>query len=320
MEALDSTVPHLSIVSTLYCSSEFIDEFVARCIHAAQQVGHAFEIVLVDDGSPDDSLSRALDHARRDHRIRVIELARNFGHHAAILTGLSYARGEFIFLVDSDLEEDPALLLEFLQKLETQKADVVFGVHAQSAGSFFRRTTSKIFWKFFNTLSESTSPENICNVRIMTRAYVAALLTLPERNLFLGGLFMWPGFRQIPVAIDRRINRKYSTYTLLKRVQLSIKSIVAFSSRPLFLISGLGIFIATTSGMIGLYFIILKLIYPGTILSGFTAIIVSIWFLGGLILGAVGLLGIYLAYVYIETKARPRTIVKQVHTFPSTKA
>src|ERR1700741_1930501 len=184
----------VSIVTTLYKSAPYVDEFVAR---AKALMGDQDELIMVDDGSPDESLEIARKHVINDDRIVLVALSRNFGHHAAILAGLSQARHERIFLVDSDLEEEPELLREFSSTMDTSGVDVVFGIHDQSQGSISRRLTSKVFWRLFSAMTDTSLPLNICNVRLMNRRYVDALLSLPERNAFLGGMFHWVGFRQI---------------------------------------------------------------------------------------------------------------------------
>ena len=309
----------LSIVSTLYQSSEFVDELLNRTITAAQAVTDEFEVVLVDDGSPDDSLERALAHVARDHRIRVIELARNFGHHSAILTGLAAASGEFVFLIDSDLEEDPELVKVFFSTLQREKADVVFGVHAPRSGSRVHQWTHYLFWKFFNIVSDVKSPENICSVRLMSQQFVSVINSLPEKNIFLAGLLMWPGFRQVPVHVDRRIRRKRSTYSPWKRFSLAVRAFVAFSAQPLVAVFFVGCLIASISFAVMMYFAVLRILYPDEVLSGFTALIVSVWFLGGLTIASVGVVGLYVAHVYTEVKSRPRAIIKTVHTTSSLK-
>jgi putative glycosyltransferase len=311
--------PRYSIVATLYCSAPFLDEFVARCLAVGEQAGGDFELILVDDGSPDDALPRAIAMAARDPRIRVAELSRNFGHHAAVLTGMRLARGEFVFLVDSDLEEEPELLLTFKDLMEKSGADVVFGVHEQKSGTVFRRFTSGSFWRLFNALSETRTVENICNVRLMNRRYVDALLSLPERNIFLGGMFAWPGFYQLPAMVNRQLRREVSTYNLLRRIALMGRSIVAFSTKPLVLIFSLGVSICVLSILMVLFFVAVRLLV-GTQPSGFTAIVVSIWFLGGLILASLGTLGLYIAHIYTEAKGRPVAIIRRIYEASPAKA
>jgi putative glycosyltransferase len=297
-----------SIVTTLYRSAPYLDEFVARCLDLMQDKD---ELILVDDGSPDESLALAREHAVRDSRIVVVELARNFGHHHAILAGFSQALGDRVFFVDSDLEEAPELLVDFASIMEAGAVDVVFGVHNHSQGSMLRRTTSRLFWFVFNWASDSKTPLNICNVRLMKRGYVDALLSLQEANVFLGGMFHWVGFRQIAIPIERNLRRAQSTYSIAGRVRLAVRSIAAFSTAPLKGMFLLGTIMSTLSFLLALYFVVLKVLDP-KIQLGFTSLIISIWFLSGIIIACLGVLGIYLAYVYTETKRRPRVIVKEV--------
>ncbi|MCX8134261.1 MAG: glycosyltransferase family 2 protein [Roseococcus sp.] len=305
--------PELSVVTTLYRSAPFLAEFLARATAAAEAASASHEIVVVDDGSPDDALDIAIRAAQADPRIRVIELARNFGHHAAILAGLTHARGERVFLVDSDLEEPPELLLRFAAALEAEDADVVYGYHDQKVGSRMRQFASGLFWRLFNLLSETHTRENICHVRLMRRAYVDALLSLPERNIFLGGLYSWPGFRQVPMRVERVINRPVSTYNLRRRIALAVRSVVAFSARPLHLVFMLGAGIAGISLLVALATLALRLVWGSEMLVGFASIMISIWFLGGLTIMSLGVIGLYIAQLYTEAKGRPRWLVRRIH-------
>jgi putative glycosyltransferase len=305
----------LSIVATLYYSAPFLDEFVTRCVTSAEEITSDFEILLVDDGSPDASLANALVLARSEPRIKIIELSRNFGHHAAMLAGLDHAGGDLIFLLDSDLEEPPELLPSFLETMQREDADVVFGVHDRSQGRRFHRWSGRTFWKVFNMLSDVQAETNRCAISLMTRQYVQVLSALPERNVSLVGLFAWPGFKQVPIPIERRIRRKKSTYTSRQRISLFARSISDFSAKPLVAIFYLGLIIASFAFATALYFLVAKIMHPEEIEAGFTSIIVSIWLVGGIIISVLGIVGIYVSRLYIEAKGRPRTIVRRIHTF-----
>jgi putative glycosyltransferase len=298
----------VSIVTTLYKSEPYIDEFVTRSLRLMEA---SDELILVDDGSPDHSLELARNHAKIDARIVAIQLTRNFGHHKAILTGLAHARHERVFLIDSDLEEAPELLTEFSNIMEASSADVVFGVHNHSQGSTLRKTTSKFFWRAFNWASDSNTPLDICNVRLMNRRYVDALTSLPESNVFLGGMFYWVGFKQLGVPIERRIMRAKSTYSVRARLSLAVRSMVSFSTAPLKLMFWSGMLISLFSSLLAMYYLVLKLLYP-SIQLGFTTLIISIWFLSGVVIACLGVIGIYLAYMYTEIKRRPRTLVREI--------
>jgi putative glycosyltransferase len=143
----------LSIVTSLYQSEEFLTEFHARCTAAATRLaGSSYEIILVNDGSPDQSLQKAIDLHARDPHVRVIDLSRNFGHHKALMTGLAHARGELVFLIDSDLEEDPSWLLTFHEAMRADNVDVVYGVQTERKGDWIERSAGRLFFSLFNRM------------------------------------------------------------------------------------------------------------------------------------------------------------------------
>jgi putative glycosyltransferase len=305
--------PELSIVTTLYRSAPFLADFLARATSVAEAVSTSHEIVLVDDGSPDGSLALAIQAMQTDERVRVIELSRNFGHHAAILAGLTHARADRVFFVDSDLEEPPELLLRFALAMDETDAEVVYGFHDQRVGSRMRQLASGFFWRVFNLMSETSTQQNICHVRLMRRAYVDILLAMPERNLFLGGLYPWPGFRQTPLRVERSINREVSTYNLRRRLSLAVRSIIAFSARPLHAVFALGAGIALISLIVALTTLGLRMLWGEAMLVGYASIMISIWFLGGLTIMSLGIIGLYISQIYVESKGRPRWVVRCVH-------
>jgi putative glycosyltransferase len=304
----------ISIVTTLYKSEPYIDAFVLR---TKALMGDHDELIIVDDGSPDDSPEIARRHASNDRRIVLVELSRNFGHHPAILAGLSLTQNDRIFLVDSDLEEEPELLREFSSVMDASGVDVVFGIHDHSQASMSRKLTSKVFWRLFSSMTDTNMPLNICNVRLMNRRYVDALLSLPERNVFLGGMFYWVGFKQIAVPVNRKTRSTASTYSIAARIGLAVRSVVSFSTVPLKAMLWAGAAISTLSLLLAMYYVVLKLLDPN-IQLGFTTLIISIWLLSGIIIGCLGVIGVYLAYVYTEIKHRPRTVVREITRTPRT--
>lgn len=276
---------------------------------AVSQLTDNYEIILVDDGSPDNSLQLARSLSK-DYPCRVVELSRNFGHHPAILAGLSEAKGEFIFLIDSDLEEPPELINEFWEHCEG--VDVVFGVHNRSGKSFLNRISGNLFWGLISAASNVRIERNIANVRLMRRKYVQALLSMPDRNVFLGGMFSWPGFKQISVPIVR-LERPETSYSIGKRFQLAFVAAVSFSIRPLLYVFFLGISITLLSLFFAVILVVRKIFDPSSLLGGFTSLMISIWFLGGLIMGSIGVLGFYIAHIYDQARERPRFIIKDIH-------
>lgn len=301
----------LSIVTTLYRSEEHVAEFYERCCAAASQVTGSFEIVMVDDGSPDRSLQRAIDLHRADPRVRVVGLSRNFGHHRAMMTGLAHAKGALVFLIDCDLEISPEILGDFATRLENSKADVAYGVRDLRRDRLADRLAGRLFYTIFNWLSPHPLPINLTTARLMTRRYVSALLRHREREMIIGGLWELTGYRQVPMVVSKRC-RPNSTYSVGHRFAMLTNAVTSFSDRPLVLIFYLGLVISLLAGGATASLIAGRIFY-GAMAPGWLSLIVSTWLLGGLIILCLGVIGIYVAKVFIETKHRPYTIVREIH-------
>jgi len=305
--------PQISIVSTMYRSHPFLEDFLATCLEALRQTSiDNFEIVLVNDGSPDDSLEYALARRQDIAQLVVIDLSRNFGHHHAMQAGLQHARGELVFLIDCDLEVSPLSFPAFYEKLRETGGDMVFGYQEARKGGWFEQISGGLFWKGFNLLSETKIPENIVTERIMTRRFVEALLQLGDRNLFLGGMMSWTGFHQIGMSVDKKQRAGDSSYTLIKRVNLMVNAVSSFSAQPLLWLFNIGGFITLTSFSYVLYLVMRKLIF-GDALLGFTSVMGLISFSLGILTIAIGLVGIYLGKVFNQVQNRPTYIVKDIH-------
>jgi putative glycosyltransferase len=305
----------LSIVTTLYHSAPYIAEFYERAKTAAERFSTDYEMILVNDGSPDNSLDIAISLAEQDARVKVIDLSRNFGHHKAAMTGLRHAQGDLVFHLDVDLEEDPELLDTFLVELKRSQADVVYGVRRKREGRFFERAAAELFYALFNALSAHKIPRNVLVVRLMTRRYVRALVAHRESELDIGGLWTLAGFRQVPVAVDKH-RKPTTTYNFARRVVLMIRSITAFSNRPLLWIAALGAVILLVS-VIWLAIVLAIVALGGNPPSGYTSLILSVWLLGGLTIFSLGVIAVYLSVIFVETKRRPYTIIRAIHHRPS---
>jgi putative glycosyltransferase len=299
----------LSIVTTLYESERYVEEFYERTRASALKLTSDHEFVFVNDGSSDASLEAALHLQERDWRVRVIDLSRNFGHHRAMMTGLGHARGDLVFLIDCDLEEEPEWLIPFHEELTRSKSDVVFGVQGARKGSLFERVSGSLFFWVFNHLSEYPIPRNVLTVRLMTRRYLTALLRHRERVMTISGLWTITGFAQRPQVV-KKLSRSDTSYSIGRKIAHAINSITSFSDRPLVAIFYLGALILLLSSTAALYLIVRRVVF-GVLLAGWPSLIVSVWLLGGLTLFALGIIGIYLSRVFLETKKRPLTVVRQ---------
>lgn len=302
----------LSIVATLYRSASHLAEFHRRAGEAARSVaGDDFEIVLVNDGSPDDSVEVAKRLADADPRVVVVDLSRNFGHHKAMMTGLEYAVGERVFLIDSDLEEEPEWLIEFARAMDEEKVDVVYGRQQDRKGGWFERWSGELYYSVFNWLTDIDHPRNIVTARLMTRRYVDALLRFRERELVISCLWVTAGFRQSEKIVRKHMSSE-TTYNLTRKLAHAVNAITSFSEVPLRLIFYVGTAIFTIAMLFALDLVVSRVFFARAV-DGWTSVMVSVWVLGGLVISFVGVIGIYLSKVFSETKQRPYTIVREVY-------
>ena len=302
----------LSIVATLFQSAPYINDFVQRASDTAKTLfADDYEIVLVNDGSTDNSLDLAIEIAEHDSHVTVVDLSRNFGHHKAMMTGLAHAKGNLIFLIDSDLEEKPEWLAAFTQQMEEELCDVVYGAQDLRKGNWFERWSGQWFYRFFTMLTGLNLPENVVTARLMTRRYVDALLGYREREVFMAGLWYITGFEQRAHMVEK-LNTSKTTYTLRMKLSLLVGSVTSFSNAPLIGIFYLGTIISLITFFYILY-LLTNWLFLANPMSGWTSVMASIWLLGGLIISFIGIVGIYLSKIFSETKQRPYTTVRQIH-------
>lgn len=301
----------LTVVTTLYYSAPYLEEFYARVKREVERITEDYEIIFVNDGSPDNSLAIALSLYERDERVKVIDLSRNFGHHKAIMTGLAHAGGRLVFLLDSDLEEEPELLGKFYSEMKRFNADVVYGVQEKRKGGFFERAAGNLFYALFHLVSSYPVPPNQITARLMTQRYVAGLVQHRDQEFCLIGLWAITGFMQVPVAVTKH-TKGSTTYTFGRKLANLVNAITSFSNVPLIFIFYLGCGIVFTAGIAALYLIVRRLFF-GELLAGWPSLIVSIWLLGGLTIFCLGVIGMYLSKVFMETKQRPYTVIRQIY-------
>lgn len=304
--------PKISIVTALYNSADYIEEFVRRCTEAVTKITSNYEIILVNDASPDHSLSVATRLQEQDPRLVVIDLSRNFGQHKANWTGLSHATGDYVFLIEADLEELPEWLNDFYDALVNDDAvDVVYGLQASRKGGFTERVSGELFYWAFNLFSHVKIPPNHITVRLMTRRYVQAFVAHQERDLFVGGMYELAGFGQKPFVVTK-LSHSETTYNIGRKLNLLVNAIVSFSTVPLWLIFWTGLLVSFLA-----FIMILWVIFQwatGNPQPGWPSLVASIWFVGGMVMASIGIIGIYLKKVMAEIKAQPYTIIRHIYT------
>jgi len=299
----------LSIITTLYYSEPYIDQFYRRIKIAVEEITLDYEIIFVNDGSPDNSLNKAVKLYENDIKVKIVDLSRNFGHHKALMAGLGYATGDLVFLLDSDLEEPPELLSKYYAEMKANDCDVVVGTQKKRKGDRFEKISGAVFYKLFNLLSNHSIPENVLISRLMKQDYVKSLISHNERELFFAGLCSITGYDQKTVQVSKG-HKGSTSYSFIKKLSQTINAIVSFSNKPLYLIFLLGVFISLISGIYVSYIFFMKIFF--SVQLGFASIVASIWGLGGVMLMSTGIIGFYIAKIFSEVKQRP-VIVKKLY-------
>lgn len=302
----------LSLVVPFYNEEVALHGFFERVRPILESIPDThFEIVCVNDGSTDETLSGLVDVACRDGRIRVIDLTRNFGKEAALTAGIDEALGDAVIPIDADLQDPPELIPTLVRRWR-DGADVVLAQRAsRTSDSFLKRATAAAYYRVHNCLSDLKIPENVGDFRLMDRAVVNALKQLPERHRFMKGLFAWVGFNTVIVQYERLPRTagasKFSGWRLWN---LALEGITSFSSVPLRSWTYLGTFIAILSFCYGMY-IIARTIVLGVDVPGYASVLSLLLFFGGVQLIGLGVVGEYIGRIYDESKGRPIYLVKR---------
>lgn len=300
----------ISLVTPLYNSALHLEELYQRAVATIQKITDDYEIVFVNDGSPDEGYTLAKQIAEADPCVTLIDLSRNFGQHPALMTGLGAATGDYIFICDSDLEEEPEWIEPFLKHMQQLDADVVFGVQTGKKGSIFYRVSRRIFYSSLNLLSGIKFPPNIITARLMSRRYLNAMLEFKERELFAAGIWHMTGFKQVPYPVAKPA-RSTTTYKLSGLVNVFVNAVTAFSTRPLKVISLVGILISILAVFFIAYLVYSKF-FISSALPGWTSVIATTLLVGGIIIFFNGIMAIYLAKIFTEVKQRPLATVREV--------
>lgn len=305
----------LSVVTTLYKSQRFLEQFLSEIQKALHQIEcEQFELIFVNDGSPDNSLEFLIEKKKTVPQIVIIDLSRNFGHHYAIQAGLSYATGDYIFLIDNDLETPPAVLIQYYHEMiQDQSLDVVYGYQEMRKGNFVEKNAGSIFWTLINKLSDTKIPHNILTERLMTRQYVHALLRLQDANLFLGGMMHWVGFHQKGVAVKKGLREGQGTYSVKRRAELMLQAITSFSGKPLEWLFYFGLTISFGSVLFIIYLVIEKIIQRDEVQLGWTSIVAINVLILGVISTFLGIIGIYIYKIFRQVQGRPNAIIKKIY-------
>ena len=269
-----------------------------------------YEIIFVDDGSTDGSWGEIKKLNRDYFFIKGVKFSRNFGHHSAITAGMDSALGEAVVLMDGDLQDNPAELIKLLNKYN-QGFDIVYAIRIVRHDPIFKKLCSKIFWWTIDKISDVNIPQNQSMLRIMDRKVVDAFCLMPEKARFIHGMIAWVGFRSATVEVvnNKRLSGK-SKYNFFRQLGLALNAITSFSINPLRIASYAGIFISILSILIGVALIFMRF-FIGFTVSGWASVVVSLFFLHGIQLLVIGIIGEYLGRGYRELQNRPQYLIEE---------
>jgi polyisoprenyl-phosphate glycosyltransferase len=303
--------PYISVVIPVYGCAASLPELCERLITTLTSISESFDVLMVHDASPDNAWEVIQRLATTDKRVKGIKLSRNFGQHRAITAGIDYARGEWVAVIDCDLQDPPEELLKLYQKAK-EGYDVVFGKRRKRQDGYFKKLGSRLFYKFYGFMTESPAAESMsANFSIISATVAESYRNMNEQNRAYFIFINWLGFKRANIDIDHA-ERQHgaSTYNLKKLFNLALDIVISQSNRPLRASIKFGFFLALLSFLYGVFIVIKQAVF-GVPVEGWVSLMVSIYFIGGLLFANMGLLGLYIGKIFDETKARPIYVVKE---------
>jgi glycosyltransferase involved in cell wall biosynthesis len=302
--------PHISIIVPVFKAENCLIELYSRLAHSLSQIVDSFEIIFIEDCGEDKSWPLIIDLAKRDHRVKGYKFSRNFGQHYGITAGLDICEGDWVVVMDCDLQDRPEDIHLLYSKAQ-EGFDVVLARRGVRKDKWINLVTSWLFYKTFNYLADLNYDGNVGNFRIISKKVAKNYVCMREQMRFFGGLISWMGFNTADIVIQQ--DERYaggSSYTFKKRMKLAIEIIIAYSDKPLRMAVKFGFLISFFSFLYGGY-IIYKGLTNDLPIMGWSSIMASIYFIGGIIIMNIGVLGIYLGKAYDEVKRRPLYIISE---------
>ncbi len=304
-----------SIVIPLYNEEGIISLLVERLQQIMSELDGPAEVVMVDDGSQDATYALVTAVTADDPRFKLIQFSRNFGHQQAITAGMDAASGDAVIIMDADLQDPPHVILEMAKKWQ-EGYEIVYGLRQHREGErLFKTATASMFYGLLHRIAEVETPVDVGDFRLVDRKALDAFLQMRESNRYVRGMFSWVGFRQAPVPYVREERAVGTThYTLRKMVKLASNGIMGFSTAPLRLALGAGVFIAFAALIYGVVAIALKLAGV-SLVPGYASLLFAVTFFSGIQLIVMGMVGLYVGRIYDEAKGRPLYVVRETQGF-----
>ena len=303
--------PHISVVIPVYGCRPSLEELYTRLVDTLTKIHPDFEIIMVNDNSPDNAWETIREIAKRDQRVKGINFSRNFGQHYAITAGVDFAKGDWVVVMDCDLQDQPEEIEKFYNKAQ-EGYDIVFGKRVERKDTFFKKLGSKLFYMVYDYFTETQNKSGTANFGIFSRKVIDNFRKMRERNRAFPLFIRWLGFKSIDIDIEHAPRKEgKSSYNLRRLFKLAFDSIIAQSNKPLRVFVSFGFTLSLLAFLYGLW-TIFKYFYFGVSVEGWTTVIVSIYFIGGLLFANMGILGIYIGKIFNETKGRPLYIIDEV--------
>ncbi|WP_394758862.1 glycosyltransferase family 2 protein [Flavobacterium sp.] len=303
--------PHISIVSPVYKAENSIEKLVDEIFKTMLQLNCTFEIILVDDRSPDNSWEVMKQLSSKFPEVRSIRLSKNFGQHPAIIAGLSQAKGNWIVVMDCDLQDQPKEIIKLYNKAQ-EGYDIVMAKRENRQDGFLKKLMSKLFYSLYNYLTDTKTDSTIANFGIYKSKIITEVLRINDYIKLFPLLVNWVGYNATTVKVEHaeRDSGK-SSYSITKLISLALNTIISFSNKPLKLCVKFGLVISAISFLVGMHTIYLSVTNQIGVL-GYTSLMVSIWFLSGVIITTVGICGIYIGKIFDQTKNRQVFIIDEI--------
>lgn len=301
----------ISIVSPVYLGEKLVPELVSRLNATLSTISDEYEIILVEDGSPDNSWEAIQTICKRQSNIKGIKLSKNFGQHYAITCGLGAARGDWIVVMDCDLQDQPEEIPKLFNKAK-EGYDIVFAQRKQRQDSFIKKLLSKVFYKIFGYLTDTKQDPTIANFGIYHKNVIEAVLSMNDYIRYFPTMVQWVGFDKTKVSVNHSIRKEgKSSYSWSDLIKLATKIILAFSDKPMRLTVRIGFGISAISFLSGIIYLF-QYLNNKIAVMGFTSIIISLFFLSGLIILTLGILGLYIGKTFEQVKHRPSFIINKM--------
>ena len=300
----------ISIVSPVYRAEKILPILISEINLVMERIGEDYEIILVDDRSPDNSWEVMKVLSSQNPKIKSIRLSRNFGQHSAIFAGLTKTKGDWVVVMDCDMQDQPKEIAKRYKKA-MEGYDSVLGQRENRKDKFLKKLTSKLFYKVFNYLSGANFDNNVANFGIYHQKTIKSILDMKDYVKFFSLFINWIGFKSISIPIEHGEREEgKSTYSVGRLFKQAFNVIISFSDKPLRLFINFGLSISVLSFIVGIYYLYLAL--TGKIAQpGFSSLILSIWFLSGIIISGIGIVGVYLGKTFDQAKGRPTFIIDE---------